>query len=278
MTSIRKADPGSSSMTSPTTLASIHIYPIKSLGGFAVPEVGLTDRGLEHDRRWMLIDPEGRFLSQRECPAMACLHCAPHGNGFRVTDTRNGNTLDVPWSLADTEGVKAKVWDDEVELMLGPVSMQQWFSEALQRSVRVAYMPDSAVRTTDPTYADVPVALNDGYPSLIISQASLDDLNTRLETPVLMERFRPNFVIDGGVRFQEDHWKEIAIGDVRFSIVKPCARCVVITTDQRTGERSKEPLRTLAKYRSVGNKVRFGMNATFSGRGTVRAGDAVMER
>ncbi len=259
----------------PTALASIHIYPVKSLGGFSVPEVRLTDRGLEHDRRWMLIGPDGRFLSQRECPTMACLHCIPHGAGFRVTDTRNGNVLDLPWSLNHGEQVLAKIWDDPLQLICGPVGMHQWFSEALQRPVRVAYMPDSTVRITDARYAEVPVALNDAFPALIISQASLDELNERLETPVSMERFRPNFVIAGGVPFQEDDWKEITIGAVRFNIVKPCARCVITTTDQRTGARSPEPLRTLAGYRSTGNKVYFGMNATFSIKGSVRVGELV---
>ena len=259
----------------PTTLASIHIYPIKSLGGFSVPKVRLTDRGLEHDRRWMLIEPDGRFLSQRECSAMACLHCMPLGTGFRVTDTRNGNTIDVPWSLSDGERVLAKVWKDEVELLFGDSSMHAWFSEALQRPVRLAFMPSSTLRTTDARYAEVPVALNDAFPALIISQASLDNLNARLEKTVPMDRFRPNFVIAGGGPYQEDDWNRITIGQVRFSIVKPCARCVIITTDQQTGERSKEPLRTLATYRSVGNKVRFGMNATFAGEGEVRVGDLV---
>ena len=261
-----------------TSIASIHIYPVKSLGGFSVPEVRLTDRGLEHDRRWMLIDPDGRFLSQRECPAMACLHCAPHVNSFRVTDVRNGNAVNVPWSLVDGEPVNAKVWHDEVQLRLGSDPMHQWFSEALERPLRLAYMPDSTVRTTDPRYADVPVALNDAFPALIISQASLDDLNERLEIPVPMERFRPNFTIAGGSPYQEDDQKEITIGAVHFSVVKPCFRCVIITTDQRTGERSQEPLRTLASYRSAGNKVRFGMNATFAGPGTVRVGEIVSER
>lgn len=261
----------------PNTIASIHIYPIKSLGGFAVPEVRLTDRGLEHDRRWMLIDPDGRFLSQRECAAMACLHCAPLSTGFRVTDTRIGNALDLPWSFAEGLRINAKVWDDDVELLLGHANMHQWFSEALQRPVRLVYMPDSTLRTTDPRYAHVPVALNDAFPALIISQASLDDLNARLGTPVPMERFRPNFTITGGEPYQEDAWQEIIIGQVRFLVVKPCYRCVIITTDQRTGERSQEPLRILASYRSVGNKVRFGMNATFAAAGTVRVGDEVLE-
>lgn len=262
----------------PTTIASIHVYPVKSLGGIAVPEVRLTDRGLEHDRRWMLIDQDGGFLSQRECPAMACLHCAPHDTGFRVTDTRNGNTMEVPWTLEDGDRVLANVWDDEVGLLLGAPHLHRWFSEALQWPVRLAYMPDSTLRTTDPRYAEVPVALNDAFPAMIISQASLEDLNSRLDTPVPMDRFRPNFVISGGAPYQEDAWKGIIIGQVRFSVVKPCARCVIITTDQRTGERSQEPLRTLAGYRSAGNKVRFGMNVTFTGRGTVRVGDAIAER
>jgi uncharacterized protein YcbX len=175
----------------------------------------------------------------------------------------------------DAEHVHAKVWSDEVELLLGSASQHRWFSEALQRPLRLAYMPDSTLRTTDPNYAHVPVALNDAFPSLIISQASLDELNTRLETPVPMERFRPNFVMAGGVPYQEDDWKAIHIGAVRFSIVKPCFRCIIITTDQRTGERAPEPLQILATYRSEGNKVRFGMNATFQGSGMIMVGDAV---
>ncbi len=257
------------------TLASIHVYPVKSLGGFSVPEVRLTDRGLEHDRRWMLIDPDGRFLSQRECAPMACLHCAPHGNGFQVTDSRNGNSVELPWSLVDGTRINAKVWADEVQLILGDASMHRWFTGVLERPLRLAFMPDSTLRSTDQHYANVPVALNDAFPAMMVSQGSLDELNTRLETPVPMELFRPNFVIDGGKPFQEDHWKEITIGETHFSIVKPCARCIIITTDQWTGERSQEPLRTLATYRSVGSKVRFGMYATFDEGGTVRVGEVV---
>lgn len=262
-------------MISELTLASIQVYPVKSLGGFAVPQVRLTDRGLEHDRRWMLLDPDGRFVSQRECPIMACLHCSPQENGFRVTDLRSGNSIDVPWQLSVGEPIQATVWDDAVELMQGAEHMHTWFREVLQRPVRLAYMPESTIRLTDPRYANVPVALNDGYPSLIISQTSLDDLNAKLRTPVPMDRFRPNFVISGGVPFQEDHWKSVTIGEVRFSIVKPCARCVIITTDQRTGSRAQEPMRTLANYRAVGNKVAFGMNATYIGQGSVQVGDIV---
>ena len=206
---------------------------------------------------------------------MACLHCMPHGTGFRVTDTRNGKMVDVPWSLDDGERVLAKVWKDEVELLLGDTQLHRWFSEALQRPLRLAYMPSSTLRITDPRYAEVPFALNDAFPALIISQASLDNLNARLQMPVRMDRFRPNFVISGEMAFQEDDWKEITIGEEDFKIMKPCSRCVITTTDQETGERSPEPLRTLATYRSVGNKVRFGMYAVFAAGGEVRVGDFV---
>jgi uncharacterized protein YcbX len=259
----------------PTSLASIHIYPVKSLGGFSLPQVRLTDRGLEHDRRWMLIDPDGRFLSQRECPEMACLHGAPAAAGFRITDVRSGASIQLPWELQEGEPVQAQVWDDAVELLLADEAVHRWFSAALQRPLRLAYMPERTLRRTDPRYATVPVALNDAFPCLIISQASLDELNTRLAQPVPMERFRPNLVISGGTAYQEDAWRSLRIGDVRFHLVKPCARCVIPNTDQHTGLRLKEPLRTLAAYRSVGNKVLFGMNATFESNGVLHAGDPV---
>lgn len=257
------------------SVASIHIYPVKSLGGFSVQHVRLTDRGLEHDRRWMLMDEAGKFMTQREMPAMACLHCAPATLGFTVTDVRNRAQLNMPWTLGKGEKVQAQVWQDPVELLLGSGAMHQWFSEALGRNVRAAYMPDSTVRPTDPQYAQARVALNDAFPALIISQASLDDLNRRLDLPVLMERFRPNFVIAGGPPYQEDEWDEFAIGTAYFKHVKPCARCVIPNTDQQTGVRSPEPLRMLASYRSVGNKVLFGMNAIFEAGGSVKVGDVV---
>lgn len=259
----------------PLTLASIRIYPVKSLGGFSLPQVRLTDRGLEHDRRWMLIDEQGRFLSQREVPAMAVLHCAPTEAGFTVTDARNGSVIHMPWTQQEGERITARVWDDEVDLISGDRSLAQWFSDALQRRVRMAYMPDSTVRATDPRYAKARVALNDAFPALLISQASLDELNSRLQVPVSMDRFRPNLVIAGGNAFQEDLWASLTIGTARFRIVKPCARCVIITTDQQTGERSAEPLRTLAGYRSVGKKVRFGMLAVHEGKGLLQTGTPV---
>lgn len=264
-------------------VASLHIHPVKSLGGFAVREAKLTDRGFEHDRRWMLVDPDGRFITQRECSALACLHCAPHTDGFRVTDVRDGSVVDLPWSLASGTKSRAMVFSDPVDVLHGPADVSAWFADQLAIACSLVYMPDASVRPTDPTYAHAKTSLSDGYPYLILSQASVDDLNTRI-TPsgspggggcILMNRFRPNIVVAGGTPYQEDGWREVSIGDVRFSLVKPCGRCVITTTDQTTGERGKEPLRTLASYRTVGNKVLFGMNAVAPDHGIVRVGDLV---
>lgn len=257
------------------SLASIHVYPIKSLGGFAVKEAQLTDRGLQHDRRWMLVDEEGNFMTQREVGAMACLHTSALPGGFRVTDIRNGSALDLPWSLAAGPERMCSVWSDRVRTIIGEDAWGAWFSAQLARKVDLVYMPDATKRRTDGRYAKGLTSLSDGFPFLVVSQASLDELNCRLEEPIPMDRFRPSLVVAGGTAFQEDNWTDILIGNANFQLVKPCARCVVITTDQRTGERSKEPLRTLTTYRSKGNKVLFGMNAVGPVGGSVLVGDEV---
>lgn len=257
------------------TLASIHIHPVKSLGGFPVTQARLTDRGLEHDRRWMLVDEDGRFVTQRELPALACLATAPEGDGFTVTDRRDGSVLWLPWTLEHGTDRLVEIWGTRVRAREGGKDLAAWFSARSGRPLRAVHLPEETRREVDPHYATALVAFNDAFPYLIISQASLDDLNARLTMPVPMDRFRPNLVIAGGAAYQEDGWGGIRIGDASFRLVKPCARCVIPTTDQRTGERGKEPLRTLATYRTVDGKVRFGMNAVADPQGLVRVGDPV---
>lgn len=263
-------------------VASLHLYPIKSLGGFSVNEARITDRGFAHDRRWMLVDGNGLFISQREITAMACLHCAPLEHGFRVTDVRDGDAIDLPWLITHGEQANARVWNDEVTVHHAPMEISAWFTDKLGITSSLTYMPDVAQRTVDPRYANGINSLSDGFPYLILSQASLDDLNARMEQALPMERFRPNIVIAGGHAFQEDGWKEITIGDTRFALVKPCGRCAITTTDQQTGQRGKEPLRTLATYRRRKGvegevKVDFGMNAMALRGNVVRVGDLVAE-
>ncbi|MEO8067357.1 MAG: MOSC N-terminal beta barrel domain-containing protein [Flavobacteriales bacterium] len=267
------------------TVASLHIHPIKSLGGFSVPEARITDRGFAHDRRWMLVDGSGRFISQRENARMACLHCAPWAGGFRVTDIRNSGSIDLPWTITTGTATQTTIWNDPVITLDAPPEVSAWFTRGLEMDVRLVFMPDNAMRPVDPTYAQGINSLSDGYPYLILSQASLDDLNARVahsSSPsagerIPMDRFRPNIVITGGSAHQEDGWKDISIGSARFALVKPCARCMIPTIDQRTGERGKEPSRTLATYRAYDNKVLFGMNAMATKGDVVRVGDLVAD-
>jgi uncharacterized protein YcbX len=220
---------------------------------------------------------------------MACLHCSPTENGFHVTDIRDNDSIVLPWELDRGETQRASVWSDEVDVLTTPVEVSAWFADKLGITCGLVYMPESAHRAVDPTYATGITSLSDGFPYLILSQASLDDLNARIPSAdphigpsahLPIDRFRPNIVIAGGSAFQEDGWKEIAIGDARFSMLKPCARCAIPTIDQRTGERGKEPTRTLATYRRRAGpegqvKVEFGMNAMASEGLLVRTGDVV---
>jgi len=262
------------------TLSSIHVYPVKSLGGFAVEQARTTARGLEHDRRWMLVDFEGRFISQREVAAMACLHCAPSEGGFSVTDIRTNEAIQLPWSIASGAEKNVRVWTDTVSTISAAEELSKWFAQRLGIGTQLVFMPDESARAVDPEYAEGIVSFADGFPYLIISQASLDDLNKRLSQTIPMDRFRPSLVVAGSGAFQEDEWRNIQIGEVAFSLVKPCARCVIPNTDQRTGERSAEPLRTLATYRKdlserrIG-KVDLGMNALSGSAGVIRVGDPI---
>jgi uncharacterized protein YcbX len=155
-----------------------------------------------------------------------------------------------------------------------------WLSEVLESPIRLANIPDDSPRQVEPERVKMPmnVSLYDGYPYLLIGEKSLEDLNQRLENAVPMERFRPNLVFSGAAAYQEESWQDILIGGTRFRGVKPCGRCILTTTDQQTGLRHSggEPLKTLASYRSQGNKVLFGMNLIVLGDGTVRVGDELL--
>jgi uncharacterized protein YcbX len=263
-------------------LASLHIHPIKSVGGLDVKEAALSDRGPLHDRRWMLVDAEGRFVSQRELPVLAMLHTEALQDGFRVFDTRDGSHLDLPWTLEATSTRMCSVWSDRVRCIPAPHAANAWFTERCGSPVELVYQPDGTRRRTDGRYASALTSLSDGFPYLVVNAASLRDLNERGKqvhgtawVPVAMDRFRPNLVIDGAEPWAEDEWPSLTVGGSHFDLVKPCARCVIVNTDQATGTRGREPLRTLATFRSKGNKVLFGVNAVCADAGTIRIGDLV---
>ncbi|HVU54557.1 MAG TPA: MOSC N-terminal beta barrel domain-containing protein [Puia sp.] len=241
-------------------VSALYIYPIKSLAGIPVRTATLTDKGFANDRRWMLVDENNHFLTAREYPEMALIRTELRQNGLFVL-SRDSSTFHVPLQPSG-DACTVKVWEDVCEARYVDAAVDTWFSRALNIPCRLVYMPETTQRKVDPDYAhqDEITSFSDGFPLLLIGQASLDDLNSRMSVPLPMERFRPNIVFTGGAPYQEDEMKKFKIGNITFYGVKPCARCVMTTIDTSTGEKGKEPLRTLSQYRLKDKKVLFGQN------------------
>lgn len=257
-------------------LGSLRVYPIKSCGGVSVGEWEADGCGLRLDRRWMLVDENGAFISQRRLPRMALIRIRI-GPGRLGVEAPGMPELEIPISPPGGKPTLAAVWGDLVEVLRVGEEADRWFSSFLGASCRLVHMPDDSVRHVDPDYGGPHdrVRLADGFPFLLISRASLEDLNARLKEPLPMDRFRPNLVISGCDPYAEDRWRRVRIGGIEFRVVKPCARCAITTVDQRTAESGKEPLRTLATYRKVGSNVLFGQNLIHDSGGVLRVGDEV---
>lgn len=265
-------------------ISQINIYPIKSLRGIALHSAKVEPRGFQYDRRWMIVDSKGLFISQREVPEMTQLIPEITANQLIIKHaTKPYTPLHLPLHpSASAELLHVQIWDDTCHALAVSTAADQWLSEALQTPCRLVYMPDDSFRPTDPQYSqptDI-VSFADGYPILIIGEASLQDLNQRLETPVPMNRFRPNLVFNGGAPYEEDAWKTFQIGGLSFRGIKPCGRCVITTINQENAERGSEPLKTLASYRLDGKKILFGMNVCWnvmaSEAAILKIGDKIM--
>lgn len=260
-------------------LSEIWIYPVKSLGGIRLEACQVEERGLQYDRRWMIVDESGIFLTQRAFSKMALLDVSLHPDGIVISNRQESkNQVFVPYVPVSSNPMRVVVWDDTVEALTVSDEADAWLSEQLDKKVHLVIMPESTQRKADPRYAlhDESVSFADGFPFLLISEGSLNDLNGRLTDPVSMRRFRPNFVISGTNAFAEDDWKSIKIGTLSFDVVKPCARCILTTIDPETAAKGPEPLKTLATYRRVNNKVLFGQNLVAREEGNVREGDEIV--
>ena len=262
------------------TVSDLYVYPIKSLGGIRVESVILTDRGFQHDRRWMLVDMHNRFLTQRELPEMALISVEITVESLVVKHkTNNKAPLYIPFAPRGEE-LEVTVWDDTCPARRVDDGVDQWFSEVLGISCKLVYMPDTTQRRVDEKYAinrEI-TSFADGYPLLLIGQASLDDLNKRLSAPLPMDRFRPSIVFTGGAPYQEDQLTRFELAGMTFYGVKRCARCIMTGIDQDTAVKNKEPLRTLSKYRQVDKKIFFGQNLLYryTGAETVRVGEPII--
>ncbi len=263
-------------------VVSLHIYPIKSCAGLSLASAEVDALGLAHDRRWVLTDPDGRFVTGRQEGRLVLVRAEPDTSGLRLSAPGMPD-LDVPVPAADAPRANVQVWKDAVDAAHAGAAADAWFGAYLGRPLRLWYFDARSRRAIDPDYArsGEQVAFADGYPLLAISQASLDQLNARLPAgtaPLSMLRFRPNVVIAGAVPHAEDAWRRVRIGGVVFDAVKPCTRCVFTSVDPATGLRDPqgEPLTTLKSYRRAPAGITFGMNLIPRGAGTLRAGDDVV--
>lgn len=260
-------------------IASLARYPIKGCRGQLLSSISIDALGVVDDRRLMLVDAGGRFVSQREVPALATV--SPSLDGPMLTVTGPGNAA-LSHELDQTSTVvEARIWKDTVMAHDQGDAVAAWFTRVIGRSCRLVLFGQASHRVIDPEWSVRPgaeTAFADGYPLLAVVEASLDALNAELEVPVPMGRFRPNVVIAGAEAWSEAEWQKIQIGSMVFDAVKPCARCQVITTDQFSGARSpdQEPLRTLARLRTIaGLGAIFGQNLMPRAPGELAIGDTV---
>jgi uncharacterized protein len=260
-------------------LTEIWIYPIKSMGGIRLTKAKVMEKGLEYDRRWMLVDELGKFLTQRNHREMAHFKLSIDKDELTITHKRKGTTHIIPLQSTVTNvEEEVVIWDDNVKAFEVSETSNKWFSDLLNINCRLVFFPEENIRAVDTRFANNQenVSLSDGYPFLIIGEASLNDLNNRMKVPLPMNRFRPNFVFSGGEAFEEDCWRQFNIGSNKFLGVKPCARCVVTTINQETIEKGDEPLRTLATYRKRENKIYFGQNVLAVDHTFVCEGDTII--
>lgn len=262
-------------MSAAARVSALYVYPVKACRGIRMDSARIVARGFEYDRRYMIVDPSGRFVTQRELPELALVTTALERDAI-VLRRAGHPECQLPLEHAFGAELDVSVWGHS-----GPAlrheSGSAWLSAVLARPVSLVFMPESHRRQVNPERArpgDV-VSFADGYPFLVISEESLSDLNSRLETPLVIERFRPNIVVSGVTAFAEDGWRRVRFGDVGFRAVKRCDRCSVTTVDPESGQRGKEPLRTLASYRQEDGKVWFGMNLIHDSEGTLSVGDLV---
>lgn len=256
-------------------VSALHVYPVKACRGVAVTTAELEPRGLADDRRWMVVDGNARFVSQREHPRMALVDVQVEGEQL-VLAAPGLPSISVPRRGHVGASLEVVIWRAQVSAHIHPAA-SQWFSQYLGFDCQLVYMPDTSLRAVNPLRSrpgDI-VSFADAYPCLVASEPSLAALNARLAQPISLLRFRPNIVIAGCAPFAEDTWQRVRFGNLELRWAKACDRCTVTTVDPTTGTRGKEPLATLATFRRRDNEVWFGGNFIPDSFGRLNVGDPI---
>ena len=259
---------------------SLHVYPLKGAAGFSPRSWSVDERGLRHDRRFMVVDEDGLFISQRTNPRMALIGAAISDAGLRITSA--AGTLDVAFPSSSAPTLRATVWDDCFDVRVSDPRASRMLSEVLGAPVQLVWMDDDCERLTSVKRGEPRrhLSLADAAPLLLTTTAALEELNTRLmrggSSAIPMDRFRPNVVVRGATAGADDEWRALRIGSAAFRVSNACKRCKVITIDQSTGEfTGNEPLATLATYRAEGPSVTFGQHMMAEASGSISIGDSV---
>ena len=257
-------------------LNEIYVYPVKSLAGIKVSNWVVNKKGLLHDRKWMLIDSNNQFLSQRRLPKMVLIKTQLTEDQL-ILSTESSGSITLPLYPDDGTTIDTTIWHDQCAANTTSPEVDQWLSDFLDIDCKLVYQADDIIRPVDPHYASTTdqVSFADGFPFLIISDASLDSLNQAMNLQLPIERFRPNLVISQCKSYAEDSWREISINNISFRLPKPCSRCSVPTIDTKTAQTNKEPLTTLNRLRKWNNQVYFGQNALHDNTGRLSIGNAV---
>lgn len=260
------------------TVSQLYIYPIKSLGAVALDSMRLVDGGPAWDRRWMIVDPQGRFITQREHPTLALIAVALDITAETLCLSAPATeSLELPLLASNEWSQPVAIWNDSVPAVYGGEQAERWISAYLGRTARFVYMPDSALRTVDQDFAQAQdvVSFADAFPLLLIAEASLQDFNGHLEQPIEMLRFRPNIVVAGAGAYAEDSWRRIRIGSLDCRVVKACARCVIPSINRSSAQKEPQVARALAQHRRGRDGVYFGQNLIHDANGPINKGDIV---
>ena len=251
---------------------SLFIYPLKSAGGIQVQSMEIGLKGPKWDRHWMLCDSNGRFLSQRTHPQMSQIKTQIHGETL-LLEYENQTPLEVPLNPENTSLRDVKIFSKWTQALLLGKEYDLWFRSIFNQDIHLVCSPPGTTRETSGNHGPLtPISFPDGYPFLLINQASLDVLNTKLEAPVSLMRFRPNIVIRNLDADQEDQFNKLKINDVHFEAVKACSRCSIIDVDPSNGKTSKHVTQALKKYRIKDGEILFGQNLSHSNFGSISVG------